>query len=207
MGLNAQTSVPTFTAGEVLTAANMNISAATGIPVFATTTTRNAAFGGTGEKVLAQGQMAFVETEGFQFYDGTAWVPAGFTASYTPVWTTTGTAPAIGNGTLTGRYYRFEKLVHFVMRFAAGSTTTFGTGSFQFSTPTSISTVNNFGFPAVLLDQGTAFYTRAQGIGYVASLVDKFIVIDSAGTTVTATSPFTWANGDELLVQGTYLIA
>ena len=37
MGANAQTSVPTFTAGEILTAANMNISARTGIPVFATT--------------------------------------------------------------------------------------------------------------------------------------------------------------------------
>jgi hypothetical protein len=107
---------------------------------------------------------------------------------------------------LTGRFYRFDKLVHFVIRFAAGSTTTFGTGSFQFSTPTSISAVNNFGFPAVLLDQGTAFYTRAQGIGYTTSLVDKFIIIDSAGNAITATSPFTWANGDEIVIQGTYLI-
>jgi len=77
MGANAQTSVPTFTAGEILTAANMNISASTGIPVFATTTTRDAAFGGTGEKTLAEGQFAYIEniagSAATQYYDGAAW--------------------------------------------------------------------------------------------------------------------------------------
>jgi|688.fasta_scaffold69984_4 hypothetical protein len=78
MGANAQTSVPTFTAGEVLTAANMNISARTGIPVFATTTTRDAAFGGTGEKTLAEGQFAYIEaTNATQYYDGAAWQSVG----------------------------------------------------------------------------------------------------------------------------------
>jgi len=74
MGANAQTSVPTFTAGEVLTAANMNISARTGIPVFADATARDAAFGGTGEKTLAEGQFAYLEsTNATQYYDGAAW--------------------------------------------------------------------------------------------------------------------------------------
>jgi len=74
MGANAQTSVPSFTAGEVLTAANMNISARTGIPVFADTTARDAAFGGTGEKTLAEGQFAYLEnTNATQYYDGSAW--------------------------------------------------------------------------------------------------------------------------------------
>ena len=78
MGANAQTSVPTFTAGEILTAANMNISARTGIPVFATTVTRDAAFGGTGEKTLAEGQFAYLEDSNTtQYYDGAAWVAVG----------------------------------------------------------------------------------------------------------------------------------
>lgn len=82
MGANAQTSVPTFTAGEVLTAANMNISAGTGVPVFATTTTRDAAFGGTGEKTLAQGQLAYIEaTNVVQYYNGTAWATLGPSAT------------------------------------------------------------------------------------------------------------------------------
>lgn len=78
MGANAQTSVPTFTAGEILTAANMNISARTGIPVFATSTTRDAAFGGTGEKTLAEGQFAYLEDSNTtQYYDGAAWKSVG----------------------------------------------------------------------------------------------------------------------------------
>jgi hypothetical protein len=77
MGVNAQTAVPAFTAGQVLTAAQMT-EINTGIPVFATTTTRDAAFGGTGEKVLAEGQYAYIEaTNTTQFYDGAAWQTVG----------------------------------------------------------------------------------------------------------------------------------
>jgi hypothetical protein len=70
---NTQTSVPAFTSGQVLTAQQM-MDVNTGIPVFATTTTRDAAFGGTGEKVLAEGQMAYIEASNLtQYYDGAAW--------------------------------------------------------------------------------------------------------------------------------------
>ena len=74
MGANAVTTVPVYVAGEVLTAADMNITNS-GIPVFATTVTRDAAFGGTGEKTLAEGQFAYIEaTKATQYYNGTAWV-------------------------------------------------------------------------------------------------------------------------------------
>jgi len=74
MGVNAQTAVPKFTAGQVLTAAQMT-QVNTGIPVFATTVTRDAAFDGTGEKVLAQGQTCYIEaTSTYQTYNGSAWV-------------------------------------------------------------------------------------------------------------------------------------
>lgn len=75
MGANAQTAVPAFTAGQVLTAAQQT-QINTGIPVFATTTTRDAAFGGS-NKVLAQGQMAYIEniagSSAVQYYTGAAW--------------------------------------------------------------------------------------------------------------------------------------
>lgn len=81
MGANAQTSVPKFTAGDVLTAANQNLSAGTGVPVFADTTTRDAAFGGAGEKVLAEGQLCYVENltgdAQIQYYDGSTWNSLG----------------------------------------------------------------------------------------------------------------------------------
>jgi hypothetical protein len=79
MGANAQIAVPAFTAGQVLTAAQQT-QINTGIPVFATTTTRDAAFGGTGEKTLAEGQFAYIEaTNATQYYDGAAWQPVGAT--------------------------------------------------------------------------------------------------------------------------------
>jgi hypothetical protein len=77
MGANAQTSVPLFVANNVLTAAQQNISAATGVPVFATTVTRDAAFGGS-NKVLAAGQLCFLEsTAVVQYYTGSAWATVG----------------------------------------------------------------------------------------------------------------------------------
>jgi len=53
MGANAVTTVPVYVAGEVLTAADLNITNS-GIPVFASTVERDAAFSGTGEKTLAE---------------------------------------------------------------------------------------------------------------------------------------------------------
>ena len=96
MGANAQTSVPTFTAGEVLTAANMNISARTGVPVFADTTARDAGFGGTGEKTLAEGQLCYLEsTNVVQYYDGATWATVGPT-------TVSSGLTRITGGTLSG---------------------------------------------------------------------------------------------------------
>jgi hypothetical protein len=74
---NTQTSVPVFTAGQVLTAAQQN-QINTGIPVFADSTARDAAFGGTGEKTLAEGQFAYLEDSNTtQYYDGASWVAVG----------------------------------------------------------------------------------------------------------------------------------
>jgi hypothetical protein len=107
MGANAVTTVPVYTAGEVLTAADMNITNS-GIPVFASTVERDAAFGGTGEKVLAEGQFAYLETGNVtQYYDGAAWQSVGTTpglvrvggASFSSV-----SSVAFANSTFTSTY-------------------------------------------------------------------------------------------------------
>ena len=75
---NEQIKVPLFAVSEILTAANMNLSAGTGVPVFATTVTRDAAFGGAGEKVLAEGQLCYLSDSNIvQYYDGAAWATVG----------------------------------------------------------------------------------------------------------------------------------
>ena len=96
---NTQTSVPLYAQGEVLTAANLNLTNS-GIPVFATTVTRDAAFGGAGEKTLAEGQFAYLEdSNATQYYDGAAWQTVNkfvqlVNSQVTSVATGTGTIPA-----------------------------------------------------------------------------------------------------------------
>jgi hypothetical protein len=95
---NTQTSVPVFTAGQVLTAAQVT-QINTGIPVFATTTTRDAAFGGTGEKTLAEGQFAYIEaTDATQYYDGAAWQSVSVVPGLVPI---VPSSVAVGSGTGT----------------------------------------------------------------------------------------------------------
>jgi hypothetical protein len=106
MGANAQTSVPAFVTGQVLTA-QQQTEINTGIPVFADSSARDAAFGGTGEKTLAEGQFAFLEdTNATQFYDGVAWAAVGVTPGLVPITPTSisvgsGTATSAGNGEVT----------------------------------------------------------------------------------------------------------
>jgi hypothetical protein len=114
MGANAVTTVYDFTAGQVLTAAQMdNVNC--GIPVFATTTTRDAAFGGTGEKTLAEGQFAYIEASNTtQYYDGAAWQPVGTTPGL--VYLTGASFSAVAsvsapNSTFTSSYKNFKVIL------------------------------------------------------------------------------------------------
>lgn len=124
MGANAQTTVPTFTAGQVLTADQQNQSARTGIPVFATTVTRDAGFGGTGEKTLAEGQMCYVEGTGLQSYDGSSWVTWGTTGQIGMTFITSGTITAAAstsvNNCFTSTYRNYRLVVQATL--STGST-------------------------------------------------------------------------------------
>lgn len=199
MGANAQTSVWTFTAGQVLTAAQMNDTARTGVPVFATTTTRDAAFGGTGEKTLAEGQMCYIEAapKRLQVYNGTAWIDydAAYT-SFTPTWTNL----TIGNGTQNFRYARLGKFVHVVGLITFGSTTSMGTAPY-FSNPVAsnlaANTVTGWTY---LIDSGAG---NTLGITLEGGGVQVFVALNTAGTylvnvNITATVPHTWAVNDQL---------
>jgi len=94
MGANATTFVPAYVSGEVLTAADLTVTNS-GIPVFADSTARTAAFGGTGEKVLAEGQFSYLEdTNTTAYYDGAAWQPVGVAPALVYLGGTTGSASA-----------------------------------------------------------------------------------------------------------------
>jgi len=70
--------VPLVAAAEILTAAKRNLIAGTDVPVFTNSTTRDAAFGGAGEKVLAEGQLCYLSDSNIvQYYSGAAWATVG----------------------------------------------------------------------------------------------------------------------------------
>jgi len=129
MGANAQTTVPTFTSGQVLTADQQNQSARTGVPVFAGTTERDAAFGGAGEKTLAEGQLAYLEsTNVVQYYDGAAWAtvgPAspGGLAFITGATFTTATSVSLPANTFSSTYRNYRAIFDITAATTTGNIT------------------------------------------------------------------------------------
>jgi hypothetical protein len=117
MGANAQTSVPAFTTGQVLTA-QQQTEINTGVPVFATTTTRDAAFGGTGEKVLAEGQLAYIEaSDVVQYYNGSSWATLAPATSGALVYLTGAAFTSVAsvslpNNTFTSTYRNYKIVLH-----------------------------------------------------------------------------------------------
>jgi hypothetical protein len=137
---NTQTSVPVFTAGQVLTA-QQQTEINTGIPVFATTVTRDAAFGGTGEKTLAEGQFAYIEaTNATQYYDGAAWQTVGITPGLVCVkaeTTVSAVASTTADGVFTSTYTNY-------LIVAKGSTSLSGSLRLKFRAG-GVSTSTNYG--------------------------------------------------------------
>lgn len=136
-------------------------------------------------------------------------------ASYTPTWTASGTAPVLGNGTLSGRYKQIGKLVHVEIGLLAGTTTTYGTGQWQFLLPATADYPG--GAFAENRDVGgyqafdTSGAARYVGHNVLASSGSNLVCLTNnsptAIGTVGATVPFTWATGDRLTINATYRAA
>jgi hypothetical protein len=200
MGANAVTSVFDFTVGQVLTAAQMdNVNC--GIPVFADATARDAAFGGTGEKTLAEGQMCYLEspTETLQFYNGSAWITFG--GAYIDVSSTqTFSGFTKGNATVLSKYTKIGDFVHFFGAVTLGSTSSI-TGSLDVVLP--ITAEGGFLYnPSASLVWDNSPGTLYPGITINVSTTSlRFVVLLVNGTyasnsDVSATVPFTWAVND-----------
>lgn len=211
MGANAQTSVWSFTAGNVLTAAQLNDTARTGVPVFATTVTRDAAFGGTGEKTLAEGQTCYIEAapKRLQVYDGTNWLD--FDTAYT-AYTATFTNVTIGNGTQEFEYARLGKFVHFVGYFTLGSTSSIS-GNITINLPLNADTTMNLQLigNGAFTDAGTAAYPAFVFQNATGSV--QLFTANVAGTYIggtvasSATIPFTFGTNDVFALNIVYKAA
>ena len=124
--------------------------------------------------------------------------------SYTPAWTATGTAPALGNGTLSGSYSRSGYRIKANLLWIAGSTTTFGTGAWSFSLPKAAA--RSEVCSAYAADTGTGFYSGISRVVASASTVQTYFG-DNNGNSTTNTIPFTWANTDRMELNLDYAIS
>jgi hypothetical protein len=172
MGANATTSVPVYVAAEVLTAADLNITNS-GIPVFATTVTRDAGFGGAGEKTLAEGQFAYIEaTDTTQYYDGSTWQTLGATPGLKVVKAETAFT-AVGSFTadsvFTSTYTNYLMIVNL--------TTVSGAGTLQLRTGGVASTAN-YNYNGIVGSAGTLSNTyTAAGSSFSISTVSNNVII------------------------------
>lgn len=100
--------------------------------------------------------------------------------TFTPTWTASTTNPTIGNGTLSGRYMKIGRTVICEINTIAGSTTTFGSGNY------------NWLLPAQAANSGIAKVGAAHWLG-----TDRWVgqvIISSNATTVGAFFPISTTN-------------
>ena len=202
MGANAVTTVPVYTAGEVLTAADMNITNS-GIPVFATTVTRDAAFGGAGEKTLAEGQFAYIEaTNTTQYYDGAAWQSVGTTPGLVCVKAETAftTASSVtADSVFTSSYSNYRILINAVM---SGNNTTSMSMKFRIA-GTSTSTLYSYSEATYAGSLGgsqvanTSSYFLTNGGSGPRTMVVAEIMGPQLASTTMVTGQAMWANNTD----------
>ena len=132
---------------------------------------------------------------------GKAWT------TFTVNWTGSGSNPAIGNGSMTGKYVKINKVVHGQILITMGSTTTYGSGVWFFDFPVAATNVFNYAIIGM-----AAFWDNSSSqnlIGFVVpngtSTTKMQVGITGAGgTDVTSTTPFTWAVNDRFNLNFTY---
>lgn len=119
-------------------------------------------------------------------------------SDYVPAWTASGTAPALGNGTLTGRYAQVGKLVWCTGVLTVGSTTTFGTGTWSISLPVTAfaSGAGLYVGQSFLFDTSVTANRRSGNATVATSTTMNFY--SAGGGVVTPTVPYTWASPDKL---------
>ncbi|MBZ3908784.1 MULTISPECIES: hypothetical protein [Streptomyces] len=163
----------------------------------------------------ATGMVAWLTSPGtLSYYTGSAWVAMGAWTAYTPVWTAETTNPAIGNGSLTGKYAIVGRTCHFTLLMQFGSTTTYGSGNYHLSYPVQAGALG--GLPqhqgvgtspngrAVISCQPAASTNATTYTlwGPAATSTSHLSQLGSGGVLGAA-----WANGNVIRIGGSYEVA
>jgi len=134
--------------------------------------------------------------------------------SYPAAWSASGTAPALGNGTLSAAYTLRGDECHVSIRQVMGTTTSYGTGQFRWSLPFTSTTLPHASMfwtgSAMAGDAGTAYYPGVCRLLSGSNLVMCINPATATGSSTTewnASRPHTWGSGDYLGLDLTYQIA
>jgi hypothetical protein len=175
------------------------------------------AFNGVGVKescgvrnVYSSGNLIAPNTAGKAFMvDASTFGNAKYSripTAYTPAWTAATTNPSIGTGTVSGEHFESGGVCHVAVRLSMGATTTYGSGNWALGLPFPAANIVERTGSGRALDSGTQFYQASSSIQPGASVMEV-LVGGSASNLVNATTPFTWAGGDYLLIAAAYPIA
>ncbi len=120
--------------------------------------------------------------------------------SFATTWTAASVNPAIGNGTITGKYRRTGNSVTYHVSITMGSTTTTGTGEWYLDLPYAAADEVSIGSAlawesGIGKDEGTCWLNSVTGLQAISD-----INASDWGDAV----PFTWADGDIYRVSITY---
>jgi hypothetical protein len=143
-------------------------------------------------------------------WNGSSWdtyykVPGAW-VDYTPTWTSSGSSPSLGNGTLVGKYSKIGRQVTIHINLIPGSTTTYGSGNYSWALPfTAANTGCSYILNAHLL--GTDRWMGQMVISPAAVTTSAFFNLSTTNSRIdfmTPTRPETFANGSQLRITGTY---
>jgi hypothetical protein len=130
------------------------------------------------------------------------------TLLYTPTWGSTGTLPAIGDGTLVGQYKLRGAECKVRVRQVCGASSTYGTGTYTWSLPFTSTTFTNGAYPGVgrVFDANTT--TTYAGFANIASAAATVNLTTHAATgAVSGTVPVTMTTSDQVVIATEFAIA
>lgn len=191
----------TFTAGDVLTASDVNnyLMDQT-VMVFGGTAARTAALPTPSEGMVS----VTTDDDILDYYNGSAWVTGLPFGAWDTTWTPTITGGWTATGTWSTYYTQIGKTVHYSAVFTLTNTTT--PGNFVFSLPVTSRVANSQVHSGWTNAGGTSspLFVRQNGTTTV-----NVTTINAAGTYVVnnnlaAAVPATWAIGNIIAVNGTY---
>lgn len=189
----------TFTAGTLATASDVNTYLMKqSVMVFTNTTARDAALTSP-----TDGMLTFqTADDAFTIRDGGVWRTIDVTwKDYTPTFANF----TLGNGTVTGKYVRIGRLVHFIVQVTLGSTSSVSaTGGIQASLPVAYTSTARFHGTARMAVGSTFMGTLIGSSGNAVLYVNNVSGTYETVTLTTNAIPGSWTTGHTFLMQGTY---